>query len=303
MGWKDLLLSPGGPRGTRESVRQQFKRSLSGSMQETQVQRRIAATFDTLNLRYRVVKKTYSQDITILESLPFGYLDNDFETERTLAEYVVYQEHPHDADREFVEGAIWEAFGRLMAADDEDALNAKTNLRKAFPNLQEQVLWAGWIDLQSISFKETSFVSSDMTSNEEKTRAEPSDQARIIATRIEHVARSLTSNGDILRTPFLAGYVAGFPNHLEDMHELAGGVMRTMLFDAIWGADEGQRIFQQLQKLAEQDDKQIKRGAGFGIPDGERWFSSITRPTGPDDSLESLRSAIGNGFVDLDRRL
>jgi len=303
MGWKDLLLSPGGSRGTRESVRQQFRRSLSGSAQGTQVRRRIAATFDTLNLRYRVVRKSHLQDLTILEALPFGYLDNDFEAERTLAEYVVYQEHPQDADRDFVEGAIWEAFGRLMAAEDEDSLNAKTNLREAFSNLQACVLWASWVDLRSVSFKETSFVSSGPASNEGKTRAEPSDQARTIAARIEHLARSLSGSGDILRTPFLAGYVAGFPNHLEDMHELAGGVMRTMLFDAVWGAEEGQRIFQQLQKLAEQDDEQIKRGAGFGIPDGERWFSSMTSPTGPDDSLESLRSAISIGFVDLARRI
>lgn len=303
MGWKDLLLSPGGARGTRESVRQQFRRSLSHSTQGTKVRRRIGAACDTLILRYRVVKKPQSQETTALEALIFGYLDSDFEAERTLAEYVVYQEHPQDADRQFVEDAIWEGLGRLMAAEDEDSLNAKTNLRQAFPDLRIEVLWANWIDLQSFRFEETSSVTSDGISNGGKTRAEPNEQAKAIAARIEQVARTLSGGSEILRTPFFAGYVAGFPNHLEDIHEIAGGVMRTMLFDAIWGADESQRVFQQLQVLAERDDDQARRGGGFGIPDGERWFGSITSPTGPDDSLESLRSAISLGFVDLSRRV
>lgn len=140
-------------------------------------------------------------------------------------------------------------------------------------------------------------------SNEGKTRAEPTEQAKAIASRIEQVARTLSGGRDVLRTPFFAGYMSGFPNHLEDIHEIAGGIMRTMLFDAIWGVDESQHIFQQLQMLAERDDDQVKLGGGFGIPDGERWFGSITSPTGPDDSLESLRSAISLGFVDLSRRV
>lgn len=35
MGWKDLLLSLGGARGTRESVRQQFRMAMGQSGQET----------------------------------------------------------------------------------------------------------------------------------------------------------------------------------------------------------------------------------------------------------------------------
>lgn len=178
MGWKDLLLSPGGARGTRESVRQQFKRSLSHSTQGTHVRRRIGAAFDTLKLRYRVLRKPQSQDTTALEALVFGYLDNDFEAERTLAEYVVYQEHPKDADRQFVENAIWEALGRLMAAEDDDSLNAKTDLRQAYSDLRTQVLWTKWIDLQSFKFEEASFVASAGVSNEGKVRPEPNEQAK-----------------------------------------------------------------------------------------------------------------------------
>lgn len=303
MGWKDLLLSPGGAQGTRESVRQQFRRSLQYSTHSTHLRRRIGAAFDTLSLRYRVIRKPQQPDVTAFEALPFGYLDNDFEAERTLAEYVVYQEHPNAADRQFVEEAIWEGLSRLIAADDDDSLTAKTNLREAHPNLRTHILWANWIDLQSFRFEETRFEPFAKIALEGKARREPNEQAQAIASRVRHVAQTLSDGNAIFKTAFLAGYIAGFPNYLEDVHETAGGIMRTMLFDAMWGVEDSGRIFHQLQILAEQDDDQARRGGGFGIPDGERWFSTIARPTGPDDSLESLRSAISLGFVDLARRL
>jgi hypothetical protein len=63
-----------------------------------------------------------------------------------------------------------------MAAEDEDSLNAKTNLRQAYPHLQTQVLWATWIDIQSLTFEETDFVPAAVIANEGKTRPEPNEQ-------------------------------------------------------------------------------------------------------------------------------
>jgi hypothetical protein len=297
MGLTDILFSPGGARGTRESVRQAFKRALQQHAQDTPVRRRLNAAFDTLTLRYKVIRKAQRDEFTAIETFPFAWLDNDFEAERTLAEYVVYQEHPRDADRQFVEDATWEGFANLMKAEDADALQAKSNLRIAYPHLSG-VLWTRWIDVSSKTEIEITNAAAG------RTRSAPTPQAQAISDRVRQVAISLAGGPEIVRTQFLIGYVAGFPNFLEDSHEEAGGVLRAMLFDAMWGQHDAPRLFQQMISLANAGaDAQLRRGNGFGIPDGTRWLSTASRSTGPDESLESLRSAIDGGFVDLSQRL
>jgi hypothetical protein len=114
-----------------------------------------------------------------------------------------------------------------------------------------------------------------------------------------HIKGSGADDANIWNTKFLAGYVLGFPDYLDNIDERFGGQIRQMLFDAIHGPETGKELFSRSLALLLQEDQQVKKGWGTGAADGERYFRALDNGSDAHDATMSLKSMFEVGAVDM----
>jgi hypothetical protein len=109
--------------------------------------------------------------------------------------------------------------------------------------------------------------------------------------------------GSIANTKFWLGYLAGFPEYLDDVDQHFGGVIRKLIFDQIWGEAEGQLRFARALVLVSDGDEQARRGFGFGVPDGSRFFEAIEQGRSAEGALMGVATALELDMVDFNQTI
>lgn len=107
------------------------------------------------------------------------------------------------------------------------------------------------------------------------------------------------SRGAVFNTKFFLGYLAGFPDYLDEMDQRLGGMIRKILFDQWWGSDVGQLRFARALVLISDGDQQAARGFGFGVPDGSRFFEALEKQQSAEGALTGVRTALQLGSIDF----
>jgi hypothetical protein len=101
---------------------------------------------------------------------------------------------------------------------------------------------------------------------------------------------------------FTTGYLMGYPDYVEDIDVRLGGIVRQMLFDGVFGAEEGGEMFQRCMGHMLLDDQQTRRGWGSGVIDGKSYFQSLELGEDSNDSSHSIKSMFQIGIVDCDQQ-
>ena len=110
-----------------------------------------------------------------------------------------------------------------------------------------------------------------------------------IGASVETCIRKSAAERDLAwGSRFVAGYLLGFPEYLDQIDQQFAGRIRKMIFDAVLGAEDGERFFQAALAHFMREDIQTKRGWGAGAADGQRYFQALENKqeaTGCFDSL------------------
>ncbi|MEO6388186.1 MAG: hypothetical protein ABIT16_04370 [Croceibacterium sp.] len=102
---------------------------------------------------------------------------------------------------------------------------------------------------------------------------------------------------------FVAGYLLGYPDHLDSIDKDFCGVVRKMLFDAFYGGADGPEMFRKAMGHFLLHDDQTRKGWGAGVPDGQQYFDALDRQTKATGSYDSLNELFKLGIVDLSQQL
>lgn len=109
--------------------------------------------------------------------------------------------------------------------------------------------------------------------------------------------------GRLHRTRFIGGYLTGYSHYVDNFDEVYGAAVRKLLFIITYGRDDASLVVRRVSELAEHGDEQVKRGWGFGAPDGQRYFQAVEARQSREGAVDSLLSAAQAGFIKTDSLL
>jgi hypothetical protein len=98
---------------------------------------------------------------------------------------------------------------------------------------------------------------------------------------------------------FISGYLLGYPSVLDEIDERFGASIRKMLFDSIFGSEEGNELYRASMGHFLLNDVQTKRGWGAGVRDGERYFQALERRQNAEGSTNALIALFKIGCIDV----
>jgi hypothetical protein len=135
----------------------------------------------------------------------------------------------------------------------------------------------------------------------------PSDRLSFLPIGIGAAVGSLakTNEADIrtfTHSRFVAGYLLGYPDHLDSIDEQFGGAIRKILFDSFYGSADGAEMFRKAMGHFLLHDDQTRKGWGAGVPDGKRYFDALDRQINAKGSYDSL-NVFGLGLVDVSQQV
>ncbi len=309
--WWDILTSPGGPRGTRASVRQAFRQNLARSSNRVNLERRIDAAAQALALRYRVTGHPQTFNVTLLEAIPFGYMSDEKAAE-VLAEYVVYQEHPADCRRQWVHDEIWQALEQFFSDSVEPGRSIGQSFVDNIRSVHGQFLWSNWIGLTA--FESTARDGSPLVSDErsgllraESEQAESAEAVsnirRLLADIDGAAKRSIPDDISLKHfrdSRFYLAYLYYFFEVIVRLRSLhVASVARDMAFQERWGEDREYRC-DQLNLFRNNDDPQVLMAGRAAMSDSERYFRAIQSDQSIDGVFSDLDAALSKDLVNFE---
>jgi hypothetical protein len=99
-----------------------------------------------------------------------------------------------------------------------------------------------------------------------------------------HVDRQLA-----MTSKFACGYLLGYPHHVDQIDQAYGGKIRQLIFDELFGDENGRGLFVRSMGLFLAHDDLVRLGWGCGAADGQRYFTALDQKkdaTGADSSLK-----------------
>jgi hypothetical protein len=98
---------------------------------------------------------------------------------------------------------------------------------------------------------------------------------------------------------FVSGYLLGYPDYLDNIDERFGAAVRQLLFDSVFGPEQGKELFRASMGHFLLQDPQTNRGWGAGAPDGERYFRALETKRDAEGTSDSLIAMFQIGSVDV----
>ena len=139
---KDLWSPEAGRKAMRASYEKHYKLALSNNMEPI-----TCALYGALASRYKVRGKFVSEQIHMIEILPFAMME-PHEGRECLADYVLMQEIPDQIDFTKLRTSINMAFRQRMGENSADAYNLVVT---SIPYLRGSgIQWFAWLDDENI---------------------------------------------------------------------------------------------------------------------------------------------------------
>ena len=144
MGWLNLLMSPSGAPGIRESLKIALKTNIRRA-DGSPFEKRAKAIAATLVNRYRFTKRPHVELLTALEAAPFAYLDES-RVPNVVPEYVVDQELPNET-YPWLDDVMSDTLASFFSDKRSDLESAQTSIFIAMSTGHlDYVHWMKWLD-------------------------------------------------------------------------------------------------------------------------------------------------------------
>jgi hypothetical protein len=103
-----------------------------------------------------------------------------------------------------------------------------------------------------------------------------------------------------ITSKFACGYMLGYPHYVDQIDHAYGGKIRQLIFDKLFGHDDGRDLFVQSMGFFLAHDDQVRLGWGCGAADGERYFTALDQKRDANGSADSLKMFSQSDMIDFE---